>query len=777
LYIIDLPEVDDASSAGAKAANLGCLLRHGFDVPAGFVITSQALALFLEESGLGPQVDEVLTGQGRYEDLLAAVHDQPLPAMWTDAVVPSAEAMLRDSSCGLAVRSSGSHEDSSSASFAGVYESILGVCSVDELWSAVKTCWGSSWAPGALAYSRRMGVEPEAHSMAVIVQRLLPADSAGVLFTADPQTGNPWRFVAESTFGLAQDLVGGGGTVPADRYVLAWDTGELLEQDTTQKSSALRAGPSGIAQQELPTRQQAEPSLTPLQATQLSQMGLAIDRLLGCRVDIEWVVVDGEISVVQARPLTALPAFFPYHLPAEKGRYTWRPVPLWPFVFWELGGQIMPPLYRDLSLVEKDNRYHRYAFELEAGGYQGEELDLNGYRYIARKGNATQWSLEEKEQYLGRCEADLRREWLETKLKRYPALRAQAEALQSGTQTLSEQIAALLWARDTQFDVYAVSCGPAGLLGGLCQALWNDFTAQHLADFPLHRLLQGCHDDLHPYFPHVQLPAEQQETARVRYAAAAQDQQLAHTEACDHLTRVAPDQLPRFARRLDWVRFWGSAKNDRGWGVGLQPLWSTLCDALVGAGLIDMPTDIGYFTAQDLGYIAATGDVTEGRRILARRQLEYEGYARLQPPEMLGRSPEQHAAPRPEELVAEDRADDGATIRGTGLVHGTGRGRARKIDSLEEAPTVSDGEVLLFATELNATSGYSPVLLSLMLRVCGMVTMKGRTNTNHIAQIARECGVPIVQIAPEDMARIDNGAELLVDGAKGSVRLVSAEDA
>jgi rifampicin phosphotransferase len=248
------PELDSAS-VGAKAANLGKVIEHGLDVPLGCVVTRQALTIFLEQNGILESVQDYMADTvdleqseriKAYEALCDQINEVPIPQTVLDAVAPLADALFADASNGLAVRSSGIYEDGSKASFAGVYESFLGIRSVDELWDAIRKCWCASWAPHALDYAKRMGIDPEPDAMAVLIQQLVPADSAGVLFTAHPQTGNPWQFTLESTFGLAQELVGSAGATPADRFVFEWDTGKIIEKEIVEKVTMCVSGTSGV---------------------------------------------------------------------------------------------------------------------------------------------------------------------------------------------------------------------------------------------------------------------------------------------------------------------------------------------------------------------------------------------------------------------------------------------------------------------------------------------------------------------------------------------------
>ena len=168
----------------------------GISVPPGAVVTRQALSLFLKQSDLLSQAQRLindiqLEGPARtdaYEALCAAVLRAPVPAPVVAAVTPIARALLDETSHGLAVRSSGVHEDSATASFAGVYESFLGILTEADLWKAVRRCWCTSWAPQVIDYARHMGIQPVADGMGVLLQSLVRADSAGV--GLDPRFGH-----------------------------------------------------------------------------------------------------------------------------------------------------------------------------------------------------------------------------------------------------------------------------------------------------------------------------------------------------------------------------------------------------------------------------------------------------------------------------------------------------------------------------------------------------------------------------------------------------------
>lgn len=875
--VVELQPKLESTVAGAKAANLGKVMANGFPVPPGFIVTRNALGMFLQDAGLQMLVEEFVSRSilgetveraTEFDELCRQIRTAPVPETLFEAVAKMAEPLLAGSAGGVAVRSSGAHEDSATASFAGIYQSYLGIRSIEDLWMAVKKCWCSAWAPQAIAYAKRMGITPEYDSMSVLIQQLVVADSAGVLFTANPQTGNPWQFILESTFGLAQELVGSAGDVPADRFVLAWDTGHIIEKHIAEKPTACVPSESGVHSVSISRERSAEASLSDALAISLAKVALDIDRLFGCRVDIEWAVADNEIQIVQVRPITALPSFFPHHLSPHLSDERWEPIwPYWYFPNNQLGGKVVPPLYQDISYAEMFVRYQVGPVDLYNGRFSGLEMDFHGHRYHIAEPRLSQAkpSLAELEAYLQEYEPALRQQWLDVKHHLFPAVTAKAVELQQQANSLKELIDALLWARDTGFDLGCQTIGPPQCLFGICINLFDDFLAHHLPDLNADALKQGHHPDLEPYYPHAQIQeaealaaafdqdairqvfeamdiqsifqylVEHNDSSPFAHAYDAYCERLGlvplkrhdeirpnedaihfaalqvirdaflgkagslvtnnekvsqHRRECEAqfrqvLAKHEPAYLGRFERLLDWLYFWAPALNDRGWEIvpynQMERLWGTLCRKLQAIGLIDAPTDIGYFKTEDLAYIASTGDLETGRQIRQRRRLAYERYDRLQPPLSLGKVVDKSAEAKPKVndgtkkesmLPAVNNAK--TVIHGRGHSSGQARGIAHKIEALSESDTATAQHILILTKTIQPTSQYSALLLSLVLRVQGIVVVQaGHTYTHHIAQIARECGVPVLEISPDDLDHIPYSARLVVDGAEGTVTIIN----
>ncbi len=246
MTIIELTNAVDIHQTGDKAANLARAFQSGLQIPDGFVIPRSTLSLFLETNQFLPTVQRTLEDykdfewrerMDRFEILRSAALKLAIPKAVQEEVETFFLDLLSRSPAGVAVRSSGICEDLEKASFAGIYESFLGVTNLDTYWQSVVRCWCSAWSPQAAAYAQKMGIALPVDGMAVLVQMMIPAESSGVIFTADPVTGNPWRFVLNATFGLGSRLV--DGSAPADRFVLAWDTNEILEKRIVRKPNAL----------------------------------------------------------------------------------------------------------------------------------------------------------------------------------------------------------------------------------------------------------------------------------------------------------------------------------------------------------------------------------------------------------------------------------------------------------------------------------------------------------------------------------------------------------
>lgn len=265
-YILRLDELSrpDAPRAGAKAANLGELLRAGFTVPAGYVLTVEAFDRFRTLNGFGPST--------RQAEVAAA----PLPDDVVEDLL-AAHATMPDAP--LAVRSSGVAEDLPGASFAGQYETVLDVQGQAELLRAVSRCWSSAFSDRVATY-RAGRVNGGVSPMAVLVQLLVQPDAAGVAFTVNPVTGARDEVVVSAVRGLGERLV--SGEVQPDEWFVRHG-----------RAHCERAAEGAIGVDDV---------------VRVADLARRVETHFGTAQDVEWALAGNELFLLQARPITALPS-------------------------------------------------------------------------------------------------------------------------------------------------------------------------------------------------------------------------------------------------------------------------------------------------------------------------------------------------------------------------------------------------------------------------------------------------------------------------------------
>lgn len=287
-WIKPLPSVrlEDLPLVGGKGANLGHLLRAGLPVPTGYCITTEAYDAVLREGDIGAVIAEALAHIDRenvqtYErasGLIESAFRQMPEPLWEQII-----AAHRDLSGPVAVRSSATAEDLPGASFAGQQETVLGVDGAESLRSAVLRCFGSLWSARAIHYRDQMGFSHSAVKLSVVVQQMVPARVAGVLFTAHPVTNDRTLCVIEAAQGLGEGVV--SGTANVDQYIARKGTGELEDASCVQTE---------------------HPVLDPVEVAELVAFGRQIEALYGRPQDIEWAYAGRRPFILQARPITTM---------------------------------------------------------------------------------------------------------------------------------------------------------------------------------------------------------------------------------------------------------------------------------------------------------------------------------------------------------------------------------------------------------------------------------------------------------------------------------------
>ena len=186
----------------------------------------------------------------------------------------------------------------------------------DALLEAVKNCWASLWTARAISYRMRQGIDPADVSLAVVVQQLIPADAAGILFTANPINGERDQIIINATWGLGEAIV--GGQVTPDTVVVDKSNWQILSRETATKTMMTVRTDTGTEEQPVPPAQQNQPVLDDATAIELARYGAQIEAHYEMPMDIEWAIADGKIAILQARPITNLP-------PAPLRDVRWEP--------------------------------------------------------------------------------------------------------------------------------------------------------------------------------------------------------------------------------------------------------------------------------------------------------------------------------------------------------------------------------------------------------------------------------------------------------------------
>ena len=312
-YVLGFQEIDQTRVAvvGGKGAHLGELSRiEGLRVPAGFCVTTAAFQRIMAEA---PSIDDRLDRLSRLKpDDREAIRELSAEIRRTleGIAIPDdlAAAIIRPlarlgEQAAYAVRSSATAEDLPTASFAGQQDTYLNVVGPAAILQHVSRCWASLFTEWAVTYRLQNGLDHRKVHMAVLVQRMVFPQAAGILFTADPVTGNRKVASVEASFGLGEALV--SGLVNADVYKVR--DGEVVARTVGAKRLAIFASPSGGTQEQaIEPAQQEQPALTDAQVVRLAGVGRRIEAHFGSPQDIEWCLVDDGFQFVQSRPITTL---------------------------------------------------------------------------------------------------------------------------------------------------------------------------------------------------------------------------------------------------------------------------------------------------------------------------------------------------------------------------------------------------------------------------------------------------------------------------------------
>ncbi len=336
---------------GGKGASLTRLVNAGLPVPGGLHITTAAYKQFVAENDLQPRILAALQDTGTAQPTTLETASASIRTLFVQSPIPSAIAdairaayrALADPPLAVAVRSSATAEDLPDASFAGQQDTYLNIRGEEAVLDAVRRCWASLWTARAIGYRARQGIDPDSVALAVVVQTLVFAEAAGIMFTANPLNGRRDQILINAAWGLGEAIV--GGLVTPDTYTVDKNTGQTVTREIADKQVMTVRTETGTAEQPVPADQRTAQVLGDAQIADLARLGVQIEVLYQAPMDIEWCLTGGQFYIVQARPITALPE------PEPVAEWTCPPGDYMRGSVVDLMGEPLTPLFATLGIT------------------------------------------------------------------------------------------------------------------------------------------------------------------------------------------------------------------------------------------------------------------------------------------------------------------------------------------------------------------------------------------------------------------------------------------
>ncbi len=374
---------------GGKGKSLAAMASAGMNVPGGFCVATSAYRQYVTDGNLQASIlDLARPGiSGRtvsFDEASAAI--QPLFKTEllcgdTIAEIRRAYASLEGDNPAVAVRSSANAEDLPDMSFAGQQDTYLNVRGEDAVIEAICNCWASLWTPRAISYRHEMGIDQDAVAMAVVVQIMVPSDVSGILFTANPATGERSEMIINASYGLGEAVV--GGHVAADTFIVERDTLSLKNTIVgSKKQKIVSSGDQGTRLVDIAENQRDEMSLSESALRELAILAVNVEETFGgLPLDIEWAIHDNRLWLLQARAITNLP-------PPPLENVSWEPSEPGSRLVRNQVVEFMPeplsPLFEELYLPAIDE-----GFALRRDWLDGTTDGIERAAKYQRRGNET----------------------------------------------------------------------------------------------------------------------------------------------------------------------------------------------------------------------------------------------------------------------------------------------------------------------------------------------------------------------------------------------------
>jgi phosphohistidine swiveling domain-containing protein len=312
--------VADVGLAGGKGANLGEMASAGLPVPPGFCLTAAAYREFIQATGVDESIRSILTEtrldepadvEAKSAHIRSLIVEQQVPSMMAQQVLDAYHRLGQElrapdaTQLPVAVRSSATAEDLPTASFAGQQETYLNVCGGEDLLERTKHCWASLWTARAVTYRARQGFDQHGVYLAVVVQAMIPSEVSGILFTANPITGNRDEAVINASWGLGEAVV--SSLVTPDTFTVRKSDGNIESRQIGTKERMIQCTEDGrTVELATPAEQRDAPALSDEQVAELVGLACEIEAHYGAPQDIEWAYASGRLFILQSRAITTL---------------------------------------------------------------------------------------------------------------------------------------------------------------------------------------------------------------------------------------------------------------------------------------------------------------------------------------------------------------------------------------------------------------------------------------------------------------------------------------